>query len=47
LVFAILAALLVGALIIVGKDSIIMKYVSGFCLIAWLVTMFVLNKKFK
>jgi hypothetical protein len=47
MVFAILASLLVIALTIVGKDDVIMKYVSGFCLVAWLVTMFILNKKYK
>ena len=47
LVFAILASILITALILFGKESIIMKYVSGFCLISWLITMFIINKKFK
>jgi len=47
IVFAILAITIGISLYIVGKDSIIMKYVSGFCLATWLITMFILNKKTK
>jgi len=47
LIFGILASLLIISLIIVGKDAIVMKYISGFCLGTWLITMFILNKKFK
>jgi len=47
IVFGILAIVLISALLIVGKESVVMKYVSGACLAAWLITMFMLNKKFK
>ena len=47
IVFAVLAIVLISALLIVGKEHVIMKYVSGACLAIWLVTMFVINKKFK
>ena len=47
IVFAILVIILVASLIIVGQESVIMKYVSGFCLAAWLLRMFIINKKSK
>tara|TARA_B100000809_G_scaffold265823_1_gene325908 strand:+ start:769 stop:912 length:144 start_codon:yes stop_codon:yes gene_type:complete len=47
MVFASLAAILIAALVLVGQEHIIMKYVSGACLAIWLTTMFILNKKFK
>jgi len=47
IVFAALAVILITALIIVGQEHVIMKYVSGTCLAVWLTTMFILNKKFK
>jgi len=47
IVLAILAAILITSLLIVGKESIVMKYVSGICLITWLITMFTLNKRYK
>ncbi len=47
IVLAILVTILGISLMLVGKESPIMKYVSGFCLAAWLITMFTLNKKFK
>jgi len=42
-----LVVLLISSYIIVGKDSIVMKYVSGFCLLAWVATMVITNKIFK
>ena len=47
MVFAALAVVLITALVIVGQEHVIMKYVSGTCLAVWLTTMFILNKKFK
>ena len=46
-VFAALAVILITALVLVGQEHVIMKYVSGACLAIWLSTMFILNKKFK
>jgi len=47
IVLAVLVVLLITVLMLVGKESPVMKYVSGFCLAAWIITMFVLNKKDK
>lgn len=46
-VVSILIVLLITSYIIVGKDSVVMKYVSGFCLLAWIATMVITNKKYK
>jgi len=46
IVIAILIGLLTTSFFLFGKDSQQMKYVSGFCLIAWLTTMFIVNKKY-
>jgi hypothetical protein len=46
IVIAILISLLASSFFIFGKDSSEMKYVSGFCLLTWLGTMFFVNKKY-
>lgn len=46
IVISILIGLLASSFFIFGKDSAEMKYVSGFCLVVWLITMFVVNKKY-
>ncbi|MCB0402765.1 MAG: hypothetical protein KDD41_11820 [Flavobacteriales bacterium] len=46
-VIAILLVILGIMFFIFGKDSPIMKYTSAFCLIAWLATMFIVNKKYR
>jgi len=40
-----LVVIAITSFLIVGKESVIMKYVSGGCLVTWLATMFFLNKK--
>lgn len=40
-----LIIIVLGTFFIVGKEAILMKYVSGAALIIWLTTMFWLNKK--
>ena len=47
IVIAILLLSLGSAYFLFGKESIVMKYVAGTCLIAWLATMFIVNKKYK
>jgi hypothetical protein len=46
IVIAVLIGLLTTSFFLFGKDSSEMKYVSGFCLVAWLATMFIVNKKY-
>ncbi len=46
-VIAILLLLLGGTYFLFGKESIVMKYVAGACLIGWLATMLIVNKKYK
>ena len=44
-IIVILLVLLGVSYFLFGKESPIMKYTSAFCLIAWLTTMFIVNKK--
>lgn len=46
-VIAVLLVLLGISYFLFGKESPIMKYTSAFCLIAWLATMFIVNKKYR
>ncbi len=46
IVIAILIGLFATSFFIFGKDAPEMKYASGFCLIVWLGTMFIVNKKY-
>lgn len=41
-----LLSLLGISLFVFGKESAITKYTSGFCLLAWLTTMIIVNKKY-
>jgi len=39
--------ILVATSFIAGKNAIIMKYLSAFCLITWVTTMLLVNRKYK
>lgn len=45
-VIAILLTAIAITYFLLGKESPITKYVSGACLIVWLATMFIVNKKY-
>lgn len=47
IVIAILLVIIIVGYLLYGKDATEMKYISGFCLITWVATMFIVNKKFK
>lgn len=47
IVICMLLVLLGTMYFIFGKDSPYLKYTSAFCLIAWLATMFIVNKKYR
>jgi len=40
-----LLVIIISTLLIFGKESVLMKYISGGALIIWLASMFFLNKK--
>jgi hypothetical protein len=42
-----LVLILTTSFFVFGKDNSITKYTSAFCLVSWLVTIIIINRKYK